>query len=81
MGICFGYFIAHCAEFYDVRHLLVLGRVTSGEGGGILLQKAREVLRRQYPELDEQIQLHTPDEKDKRHGQAVAAASLPELRN
>jgi predicted NBD/HSP70 family sugar kinase len=80
IGVCFGYFIAHCAAFYDVRHLLVLGRVTSGEGGGVLLQKASEVLRTEFPELAEGIKLHTPDEKDKRHGQAVAAASLPELR-
>jgi predicted NBD/HSP70 family sugar kinase len=80
IGTCFGYFIAHCADFYDVRHLLVLGRVTSGEGGGLLLKKANEVLKTDFPELAERIELHTPDEKDKRHGQAVAAASLPELR-
>jgi predicted NBD/HSP70 family sugar kinase len=80
IGICFGYFIAHCADFYDVRHLLVLGRVTTGEGGGLLLQKASEVLKTEFPALAERIKLHTPDEKDKRHGQAVAAASLPELR-
>jgi predicted NBD/HSP70 family sugar kinase len=80
IGVCFGYFIAHCADFYDIRHLLVLGRVTSGEGGGILLQRATDVLRTTFPALAERIQLHTPDEKDKRHGQAVAAASLPELR-
>ena len=80
IGICFGYAIAHYADFYDIGTLLILGRVTSGEGGNLLLAKAGEVLRVEFPELAEQIQLRTPDEKDKRHGQAVAAASLPALR-
>lgn len=35
------------------------------------------VLRDEFPELA--IRLRTPDEKDKRHGQAVAAASLPRI--
>jgi predicted NBD/HSP70 family sugar kinase len=80
IGICFGYAIAHYAEFYDIGTLLILGRVTSGEGGSILLEKAGEVLRAEFPALAERITLRTPDEKDKRHGQAVAAASLPALR-
>ncbi len=79
IGICFGYAIAHYAEFYDIGTLLILGRVTSGEGGNLLLAKAGEVLRAEFPELAERIKLRTPDEKDKRHGQAVAAASLPAL--
>ena len=80
IGICFGYSIAHYAEFYDLRVLLILGRVTSGEGGEIIIRKAREVLATEFPELAARISLRTPDEKDKRHGQAVAAASLPSLR-
>jgi predicted NBD/HSP70 family sugar kinase len=79
IGTSFGYAIAHYADFYSLRHLLVLGRVTSGAGGDLLLQRAREVLRADFPELAAQMQLHTPDEKDKRHGQAIAAASLPAL--
>jgi predicted NBD/HSP70 family sugar kinase len=80
IGVCFGYAIAHYADFYDPRHLLVLGRVTSGEGGEIILARAAEVLRTEFPALAEQIRLHTPDERSKRHGQAAAAASLPALR-
>jgi predicted NBD/HSP70 family sugar kinase len=80
IGTCFGYTIAHYADFYDLRVLLILGRVTSGEGGEIIMAKASEVLRTEFPELAERITLRTPDEKDKRHGQAVAAASLPGLR-
>ncbi len=79
IGICFGYAVAHYAEFYDIGTLLILGRVTSGEGGNLLLAKAGEVLRVEFPALAERIKLRTPDEKDKRHGQAVAAASLPAL--
>ena len=70
-----GYSMAHYAEFYDFEHLLVLGRVTSGSGGEIIVGTAREVLATEFPEL--RIQLHLPDEKEKRHGQAIAAASLP----
>ena len=80
VGVCFGYAIAQYAEIYDIGTLLILGRVTSGEGGDLLLQKAGEVLRTEFPELAGRIKLRTPDEKDKRHGQAVAAASLPKLR-
>ncbi len=79
IGVCFGYAIAHYAEFYDFGTLLILGRVTSGEGGNLVLSKASEVLRVEFPELAERVTLRTPDEKDKRHGQAVAAASLPAL--
>jgi len=81
IGTCFGYTIAHYADFYDIRVLLILGRVTSGEGGAIIIRKAGEVLRDEFPELAARIKLRTPDEKDKRHGQAVAAASLPALKS
>ncbi len=80
IGICFGYAIAHFADFYEIRNLLILGRVTSGEGGAIIIKKAREVLNAEFPALAGAIHLRTPDEKDKRHGQAVAAASLPARR-
>ena len=42
IGVCFGYAIAHYADFYDISHVLILGRVTSGEGGEIILDKARK---------------------------------------
>jgi predicted NBD/HSP70 family sugar kinase len=77
IGTCYGYAIAHYADFYDVQNVLVLGRVTSGEGGEVILAGARQVLKDEFPALAEKIRLRTPDEKDKRHGQAIAAASLP----
>ncbi|MDP7306751.1 MAG: ROK family protein, partial [Roseibacillus sp.] len=67
------------AEFYEIENLLILGRVTSGAGGELILEKADEVLQDEFPELGEQITMATPDEQMKRHGQAVAAASLPTL--
>jgi predicted NBD/HSP70 family sugar kinase len=81
IGVYFGYAIAQYAEFYDFRHLLILGRVTTGAGGDVMLARAREVLRVEFPELADRIELHVPDEKGRRVGQAVAAASLPASRN
>jgi predicted NBD/HSP70 family sugar kinase len=78
IGVYLGYALAHYAEFYDMEHVLILGRVTSGEAGDIIVARAREVLDLEFPELSG-LQLHLPDEKSKRHGQAVAAASLPAL--
>jgi predicted NBD/HSP70 family sugar kinase len=77
IGVYLGYAVAQYAEFYDFRHLLTLGRVTTGTGGGIILTWARRVLDQEFPELSARIAFHTPDEKEKRHGQAIAAASLP----
>jgi predicted NBD/HSP70 family sugar kinase len=77
IGTYLGYAIAHYADFYDMKKMLLLGRVTSGEGGTIIIEKAKEVLRAEFPALAESIEIVTPNEKDKRHGQAVAAASLP----
>ncbi|MBR6594166.1 MAG: ROK family protein [Clostridia bacterium] len=79
IGVCFGYALAYYARFYDIKHILIMGRVTSGEGGTILLAKAKEVLDTEFPELAAQMQLHIPDEKSRRVGQSVAAASLPEI--
>lgn len=77
IGTYLGYAIAHYADFYEIRKVLLLGRVTSGEGGTIIIKQAHAVLEEVFPELAEQIELVTPNEQDKRHGQAVAAASLP----
>ncbi len=80
IGAYFGYAIAYYAEFYDIKHVLIMGRVTSGEGGVILLNRAREVLDKEFHELAKKIELHIPDEKSRRVGQSVAAASLPKIK-
>ena len=79
IGAYLGYTIPWYSEFYDFDDLLILGRVTSGRGGEILLGTAKDVLGAEFPEVAERIALHVPDEKSRRVGQAVAAASLPEL--
>jgi predicted NBD/HSP70 family sugar kinase len=79
IGVYLGYAMAHYADFYDFRHALILGRVTTGQGGEIVLDKARQVLNKEFPAAAKKITLHVPDEKSRRIGQAVAAASLPEL--
>ena len=79
IGIYFGYAIAYYADFYDIKNLMVLGRVTSGTGGELIIEKAEEVLAAEFPQLKEQISFHIPDETMKRHGQAVTAATLPEI--
>ncbi len=78
VGRYFGYAVAHYAGTYDIRQILALGRVTSGSGGDLLLKEAKDVLAIEFPDLAERIQFRQPGEKEKRHGQAIAAASLPE---
>lgn len=77
IGCFVGYGVAHYADFYELRHVLILGRVTSGDGGNIILARAEEVLKKEFPELAAKVALHLPDESTRRVGQAVAAASLP----
>jgi predicted NBD/HSP70 family sugar kinase len=81
IGTYLGYAVAHYADFYDIRNILILGRVTSGAGADVILNGAREVLKLEFPNLHQLIAFHVPDEKEKRHGQAIAAASLPALRH
>ena len=67
-------------RFYELKHILVLGRVTTGRGGDLILEQARRVLAVEFPQLAESLTFHVPDEKGKRHGQAIAAASLPAVK-
>ena len=80
IGVYFGYAIAYYTEFYDIKHVLIMGRVTSGHGGQLILSKAQEVLDVEFPEIASKLELHIPDEKSRRVGQSVAAASLPEIK-
>jgi predicted NBD/HSP70 family sugar kinase len=79
LGVYLGYGLLVYSEFYEMKHVLLLGRVTSGEGGNLLLEQARQVLRTEAPELAERISIHLPDEATRRVGQSIAAASLPRL--
>jgi predicted NBD/HSP70 family sugar kinase len=79
IGVYLGYTIPYYARFYDYDNLLILGRVTSGRGGDIILSTARKVLSKVFPDTAAHAALHVPDEKSRRVGQAVAAASLPRI--
>lgn len=79
IGVYFGYALAYYARFYKIDQVLIMGRVTSGEGGTLLLNKAHEVLRAEFPELEQSLSLNIPDERARRVGQSVAAASLPKI--
>ena len=79
MATYLGYSLAHYADFYDLDHVLVLGRCTSGRGGALLLEGARAVLLTEFPELADRLTLHLPDETNRRVGQSIAAASLPTI--
>jgi predicted NBD/HSP70 family sugar kinase len=78
IGVYLGATLPLYAEFYDFRQVLVLGRVLTGAGGDLLIQRARQVLEQMDPALAARIELSAPDEQSRRVGQAVAAASLPE---
>jgi predicted NBD/HSP70 family sugar kinase len=79
MGVYLGYTIAHYADFYDLKHILILGRCTSGSGGTLLLDGANEVLKAEFPDLAARVHIQLPDEKSRRVGQSIAAASLPQI--
>ncbi len=79
MGVYLGHTMALYHHFYGFKHVLLLGRVMSGRGGDILLATAQQVLAAEYPEIADQFVMALPDEKARRVGQSVAAASLPEM--
>lgn len=80
IGCYLGYTTAYYSDFYDIRHVLVLGRVSSEEGGNIIIGTARNVLKHEFPELIGKVDFQLPDESSRRVGQAIAAASLPEIK-
>ena len=83
IGTYLGYALLDYRDVYDFDNVLVLGRVVTGAGGDIVLARARDVLASDdavdpaAPGVRPAITFHTVSERDKRHGQAVAAASLP----
>jgi predicted NBD/HSP70 family sugar kinase len=79
MGVYLGYGLAHYADFYDINKVLILGRCTSGAGGELILNGANQVLQASFPELARRIHIQLPEERSRRVGQSIAAASLPAL--
>jgi len=78
-----GTYLAHTLPLYetlyDLQYLIVLGRVASGVGGDLIIAECQRVLADEYPQLNEKLTVMLPDEKFRRVGQSMAAASLPEV--
>jgi predicted NBD/HSP70 family sugar kinase len=79
IGAYLGYALLQYARFYRINHLLLLGRVTTGAGGDLIQETAKRVLDAEQDRLGTHITFHAASERDKRHGQAVVAASLPRI--
>ena len=80
IGIYLAYTVVLYSHFYDIHHLMLLGRVMSGKGGDLILSTCTQVLKDEFPSLAEKVNVMLPDEKTRRVGQSAAAASLPEIR-
>ena len=80
IGVYFAHTVALYSNYYDLRYLLVMGRVASGIGGDLLIEECNRVLREEYPELAAKVKVMLPDEKARRVGQSIAAASLPAIK-
>ena len=80
IGTYLAYTVVQYNQFYDLKHLMLLGRVMSGKGGDLILSTCNQVLKEEFPALAEKVNVMLPDEKTRRVGQSVAAASLPDIR-
>ena len=80
IGAYLAYTVVLYSQFYDIEHMMMLGRVMSGKGGDIILSVCNAILRDEFPALAEKVEVMLPDEKTRRVGQSVAAATLPEIR-
>ena len=79
IGAYLAYTVMLYSQFYDIEHMMMLGRVMSGKGGDTILRVCNEILHDEYPELAAKCEVMLPDEKTRRVGQSVAAASLPKI--
>jgi len=79
VGVYLGYGLAQYCEFYKIEHVMILGRVSKGAGGDIMLDTAKKVLETEFPEYAG-MQFHTADDHFKAVGQCIAAAALPEIK-
>ncbi|MDE5897438.1 MAG: ROK family protein, partial [Clostridia bacterium] len=80
IGVYLAYTLPYYAKFYDMKHVLLLGRVMGGKGGNIVLDTCKKVLAQEYPAFAG-LDISLPDESNRRLGQSIAAASLPADRN
>ena len=79
IGAYFAYTMVLYSQFYDLDYMMLMGRVMSGKGGDTILKVCNDILAEEYPALAAKCKVTLPDEKMRRVGQAVAAASLPKI--
>ena len=79
IGVYLAYATVQYSRFYDIKRMMVLGRVMSGKGGEMILSTCQKVLQDEFPDLYKAVQVMLPDENTRRVGQSVAAASLPDI--
>ncbi len=79
IGVYLAYAVVQYSHFYDLRNLMLLGRVMSGKGGDTILSTCKAVLADEFPQIAAQVDVMLPDEKTRRVGQSAAAASLPQV--
>ncbi|MCK5731656.1 MAG: ROK family protein, partial [Tenericutes bacterium] len=79
IGVSLGYSLAYYSRFYEIKNVLILGRVTSGIGGQIILEEAKNILKKEFNNLYKKLTINLPDENNRRVGQSIAAASLPKI--
>lgn len=77
IGVYLGYAILYYHLFYDINSVMILGRVTSGVGGDLILENARKIVELENPVFAESLEINLPNEQTRRVGQSIAAASLP----
>jgi len=80
IGAYLAYTVVLYSQFYDIEHMMMLGRVMSGKGGDIILDTCNAILKDEFPVLAKKVEVMLPDEKTRRVGQSVAAATLPEIK-
>ena len=80
IGAYLAYTVVLYSQFYNIEHMMMLGRVMSGKGGDTILRVCNEILAEEFPDLAAKCEVMLPDEKTRRVGQSVAAASLPSLK-
>mmetsp|Transcript_86996 Transcript_86996/g.211103 ORF Transcript_86996/g.211103 Transcript_86996/m.211103 type:complete len:656 (-) Transcript_86996:104-2071(-) len=78
IGVYLGYTLAQYTEFYPIDHVMLLGRVSKGKGGDVMLATAKKVLTEEFPDIN--ITFHTADDHFKAVGQCIAASALPTLK-
>ena len=79
IGIYLAYTVIQYNQFYDLKHLMLLGRVMSGKGGDTIMATCQKVLKDEFPAVYSKVEIMLPDENTRRVGQSAAAASLPKI--